>query len=57
MGLDLAEICYTSLSRETISKITEGIVADMSAWQNRPLDPCFACKGQSVGAGTVMTWC
>ena len=31
----LAGIDDTSVSRETISKITEGIVADMAAWQNR----------------------
>ncbi len=31
----LAEIYDTSVSRETISKITEGIVADMAVWQNR----------------------
>ncbi len=37
----LAEIYDTSVSRETISKITEGIVADMAVWQNRPLDPVY----------------
>ena len=35
----LAEIYDTSVSRETISKITEGIVADMAAWQNRTARP------------------
>ena len=34
----LEEIYDTEVSRETISKITDGIVADMAAWQNRPLD-------------------
>ena len=34
----LAEIYDTDVSRETISKITDEIVADMAAWQNRPLD-------------------
>jgi len=38
----LEEIYDTSVSRETISKITDEIVADMAAWQNRPLDPVYA---------------
>ena len=37
----LAEIYDTEISRETISKITDGIVEDMQAWQNRPLDPLY----------------
>ena len=31
----LAEIYDTSVSRDTIPKITDGIVADMAVWQNR----------------------
>ncbi|MEI2700136.1 MAG: transposase [Microthrixaceae bacterium] len=38
----LAEIYDTDISRETISKITDAIVEDMVAWQNRPLDPIYA---------------
>ena len=38
----LAEIYDTDISRETISKITDAIVEDMTAWQNRPLDPIYA---------------
>lgn len=38
----LAEIYGTEVSRETISKITDEILADMVAWQNRPLDPLYA---------------
>jgi transposase-like protein len=38
----LAEIYDTEISRETISKITDAIVDDMVAWQNRPLDPVYA---------------
>ena len=34
----LEEIYDTEVSRETMSKITDEIVADMAAWQNRPLD-------------------
>ena len=38
----LLEISGTEISRETISKITDGIVEDMVAWQNRPLDRLYA---------------
>ena len=38
----MAEIYDTAVSRETISKITDEIVADMAAWQNQPLDPVYA---------------
>jgi len=34
----LLEIYGTEISRETISKITDRIVEDMLAWQNRPLN-------------------
>jgi putative transposase len=37
----LFEIYDTDISRETISKITDVIVEDMLAWQNRPLDPLY----------------
>ena len=33
----LEEIYDTEVSRETISKITDEIVADMAVWQNRPV--------------------
>jgi putative transposase len=38
----LAEMYDTSVSRETISKITDEVLADMVAWQNRPLDSLYA---------------
>jgi transposase-like protein len=38
----LAEIYGTDVSRETISKITDEIVEDMVAWQNRPLEAVYA---------------
>ena len=38
----LEEIYDTSISKDTISRITDGIVADMEAWQSRPLDPIYA---------------
>lgn len=37
----LFEIYGTEVSRETISKITDVIVEDMLAWQNRPLDAVY----------------
>jgi len=37
----LFEIYGTNISRETISNITDGILRDMQAWQNRPLDPVY----------------
>ena len=38
----LAEIYGTEISRDTISKITDGVIEDMVAWQNRPLDQIYA---------------
>jgi putative transposase len=37
----LEEMYDTQISRETISKITDQIVGDMLAWQNRPLDRVY----------------
>jgi transposase-like protein len=37
----LAEIYETSISKDTISRITDAIVADMAAWQSRPLDAVY----------------
>lgn len=37
----LEEIYDTDISRETISRITDRIVDDMVAWQNRPLDSIY----------------
>ena len=34
----LAEIYDTDISRDTISRITDAVVEDLVAWQNRPLD-------------------
>ena len=38
----LAEIYGTEISRETISKITDAIVEDMTVWQHRPLEAVYA---------------
>lgn len=38
----LEEIYGTSISKDTISRITDAIVADMEAWQTRPLEAIYA---------------
>ncbi len=38
----LEEIYGTSISKDTISRITDAIVADMEAWQTRPVEPIYA---------------
>ena len=38
----LEEIYGTSISKDTVSRITDAIVADMEAWQSRPLDTVYA---------------
>lgn len=38
----LFEMYGTEISRETISKITDSIVEEMTGWQNRPLEPVYA---------------
>jgi transposase-like protein len=37
-----AEIYGASVSRETISRITDKVIEEMQAWQNRPLDGVYA---------------
>jgi putative transposase len=37
----LAEIYGTEISRDTISRITDAVVEDMTGWQNRPLDRLY----------------
>ena len=37
----LLEIYGTEISRDTISRITDAVVDDMVAWQNRPLDRVY----------------
>ena len=37
----LAESYDTEISRDTISRITDAILGDMTAWQNRPLDRVY----------------
>jgi transposase-like protein len=37
----LAEVYGTEVSRETISKITDAVVEEMTAWLNRPLDRVY----------------
>jgi transposase-like protein len=37
----LADIYGTEVSRELVSKVTDAVLADMTEWQNRPLDPVY----------------
>ena len=37
----LAEIYGTDISRDTISRITDAVIEDLVAWQNRPLDRVY----------------
>ena len=37
----LAEVYGTSISRETISKITDRVLGELADWQNRPLDRVY----------------
>lgn len=37
----LAEIYGTQVSRELISKVTDKVVDELAAWQNRPLDRVY----------------
>ena len=37
----LAEIYDTEISRDTISRITDAVIEDLLAWQNRPLDAVY----------------
>jgi putative transposase len=37
-----AEIYGASVSRETISRITDKVIEEMQSWQQRPLDPIYA---------------
>src|ERR1700685_2924532 len=37
-----AEIYGASVSKETVSRITDRVIEEMQSWQNRPLDPVYA---------------
>ena len=36
-----AEVYGASISKETISKITDAVLEEMTDWSNRPLDPVY----------------
>jgi putative transposase len=38
----LDQVYGTQLSHETISRITDGVLEEVRAWQSRPLDPVYA---------------
>jgi putative transposase len=37
----LADVYDTDISRDTISRITDAVIEDLGAWQNRPLDAIY----------------
>lgn len=43
-----AEIYGTSVSKETISRITDSVVDAMVEWQNRPLDRAYLFTGSTT---------
>jgi putative transposase len=56
----LARTLSTEVSRDTISKITDGVAEEVKAWQHRPLDPVypvvfFDALVVKVRAGNVVT--
>ncbi len=38
----LEQVYGTQLSAETVSRITDGVLEEVRAWQSRPLDPAWA---------------
>ena len=36
-----AEVYGASVSKETVSKITDKVIEEMNEWSNRPLDPVY----------------
>ncbi len=52
----LSDAYGTDISRDTISRITDAIVEDMVAWQNRPLDRAWfpvVVANQTVGGSAI----
>jgi transposase-like protein len=47
-----AEVYGASVSRETVSKITDQVLEEMSAWMNRPLD-----EGRVLANVANHLWC
>ena len=41
IGFHLERDLGVQLSHDTISKITDGILEEVKAWQTRPLDPIY----------------
>jgi hypothetical protein len=38
----LAELCGVRIGRDTISRVTDAVAADVAAWRSRPLDEIYA---------------
>jgi hypothetical protein len=53
----LAEIYGTDISRDRISRITDAVVEDMVAWQNRPLDRVGTGVGASANGAARRSAC
>jgi putative transposase len=55
----LEQVYGTQLSHETVSRITDGVLEEVRAWQSRPLDPAWAVVFPAAiwaGSGTTR-WC
>jgi putative transposase len=55
----LEQVYGTQLSAETVSRITDGVLEEVRAWQSRPLDPVYAVVfPAAIWAGSATaTWC
>jgi hypothetical protein len=52
--VQLFDVHGTEISRDTISRITDAIVEDLIAWQNRPLDPIYPVVLIAARAATTL---
>ena len=43
----------TEVSAEFISSVTEAVMAEVTAWQSRPLEPMYPQQGHLPGPGRV----
>ncbi len=49
IGHHLAATLGTEISRETISKVTDAVTEEVSAWQNRPLEAFYPVIYRALG--------
>jgi transposase-like protein len=38
IGARLSELCGVEMERDTISRVTDAVLADVGAWRTRPLE-------------------